>query len=193
SAPNDWFVGYSRRRMEAEVIRDTLLFHSGQLDLTSADGLQGVTSQDPSPEDLRRNEEFHRSSPKRSVYLPVVRSNTYRFFSLFDFPNATTSVGQRDVTTVPTQALLLLNDPFVMDQAERLATALFAQTTDESRLAEVYGRLFSRLPTPEEQRAADDFLRAFASTTAGSESAELDAWSALCHGLIASSEFIYVE
>ena len=193
SAPNDWFVGYSRRRMEAEVIRDTLLFHSGQLDLTSADGLEGVKSENPSPEDLRQNEEFHRSSRKRSVYLPVVRSNTYRFFSLFDFPNATTSVGQRDVTTVPTQALLLLNDPFVMDQAQHLAAALLVQTTDETRLAEVYRRLFSRLPTPEEQRAADDFLRAFASTTAGSESAELDAWSALCHGLIASSEFIYVE
>ena len=58
---NPLFFGYARRRMDAEVIRDTLLYHAGRLDTTSAEYLGGVTSQDPSPEDLRKNESTNSS------------------------------------------------------------------------------------------------------------------------------------
>jgi hypothetical protein len=212
--PNDLLVGYPRRRMEAEVIRDTMLLHAGRLDVSSADGLSGVTSQNPSPEDLRSNEQYHRDTPKRSVYLPVVRSNAYRFFTLFDFPNATTSVGRRDITTVPTQALLLMNDPFVMDQARRFAervvvkrepTALAAGPKNVAKRAvrpedradasertatvdTIYWRLFSRDATSNEQDAAAEFLHDYMAT-----GPELEAWSAFCQSLMATSEFSYVE
>jgi len=193
--PDELLVGHRRQRMEAEVIRDTLLFHAGRLDTAAAGRLEGVKSQDPSPDDLRRNEQFHRDSPKRSVYLPVIRSNAYRFFSLFDFPNATSSVGRRDITTVPTQGLLLLNDPFVMNQAEHFAKSTMTADDDDARLTIIYRRLFSRHPTADERQAALEFNRDFAPSArdTDSESSRNDSWSALCHSLMISSEFIYVE
>jgi hypothetical protein len=222
ATPNDSYIGFARRRMQVEVIRDTLLFHAGRLDTTPADRLDGVKPQDPSPDDLRKNEDVHRNSNKRSVYLPVIRSNSYRFFLLFDFPNATTSVGKRDITTVPTQALLLMNDPFLMDQAQRFADSVLhaankkngkarlrpsrdepdaqrasgsaeASPSRFSILNDIYLRLFSRTPTDVERSAAAEFLAEYVATSAISESADDEAWSALCQSLMVSSEFIYVE
>ncbi|MDG1896927.1 MAG: DUF1549 domain-containing protein [Fuerstiella sp.] len=189
---NPMFVGYARRRMDAEVIRDILLFHSGRLDTSSAEYLGGVKSQDPSPDDLRKNEDVHRNSDKRSVYLPVVRSNAYRFFAAFDFPNSTTSVGQRDITTVPTQALLMMNDPFLMDQARRFAVLIPGTTSGTAAIGKIYSRLFNRSPTPSEQQAALEFLQLFSETTETNNS-EQEALAAFCHTLMLSNEFIYVE
>ena len=192
AAPNALFAGYGRRRMDAEVIRDTLLFHADRLDTTSAEYLPGVTSQDPSPEDLLRNEDLHRNSDKRSVYLPVIRSNAYRFFAVFDFPNSTTSVGQRNITTVPTQALLMMNDPFLMDQARRFAVLVLETTSGPAAVSEIYSRLFNRRPSPLEQNAALEFVKLFSKTTEA-RNIEQEAWAAFCHTLMLSSEFVYVE
>ncbi|HAD59934.1 MAG TPA: hypothetical protein DCG12_11875 [Planctomycetaceae bacterium] len=186
------FYGFQRRRLEAEAIRDTLLFHAGRLDTNPAKSIGGVKSQDPTPEDLQRNEDVHRHSEKRSVFLPVVRSNTYRFFSLFDFPNANTSVGRRGTTTIPTQALLMMNDPFVMDQAQHLAKRVLSSSDKETMVRNTWLRLFSRAPTKKESKEAALFLRKY-SNTIGSENTEEQAFIALCHSLILSSEFIHVE
>jgi cytochrome c553 len=189
------FRGVPRRRLEAEAIRDSLLFHGGRLDCALVGEPLSVKSQDPSPEDLQRNEQTYRSSPRRSVYLPVVRSNVYRFLTLFDFPNAATPVGKRDRTTVPTQALLLLNDPFVMRQAEYFARNVLENQgvrSEEQRIVEIYQRLFSRPPSVGEQNVAKDFLREFRATVTEGEPA-IAAWASLCHTLILSGEFIYVD
>lgn len=191
NAPPELFYGYPRRRLEAEVIRDTLLFHAGRLDTTPARSIEGVKSQDPSPEDLQRNEDVHRNSVKRSVYLPVIRSNSYRFFALFDFPNANTSVGRRGVTTVPTQALLMMNDPFVMDQAQSLAQ-LVQKSPPDHRIEEVYQQLFSRQPTAQESARAAAFLNDYG-VTVSAEQSEHNSLSAFCHSLILTSEFVHVE
>ncbi len=191
------FRGVPRRRLEAEAIRDSLLFHGGRLDCGLVGEPVKAKSQNPSPEDLRKNEEAYSNSPRRSVYLPVVRSNVYRFLTLFDFPNAATPVGKRDRTTVPTQALLLLNDPFVMRQAESLARNILDEPqnktrSEKQRIVEVYERLFSRPPSESEQDVALEFLREFQATVVGEETA-VAAWASLCHTLILSGEFIYVE
>lgn len=191
---NQFYHGVPRRRLDAESIRDSLLFHADRLDESLVGEPLQIKSQDPSPEDLQRNAEFYRSSRRRSVYLPVVRSNVYRFLSLFDFPNAATPVGRRDSTVVPTQALLLMNDPFVMDQAAAIARRIrFEAKTERGRASLLYAMLFSREPTAAEMKLAGDFLLGFAATTSSDESGELAAWAALCHTLISSSEFIYVE
>ena len=185
-------AGMRRRRLDVEAIRDSLLLHAGRLDVSLQGGPLEVKSQDPTPEDLGRNEAFYRNSRRRSVYLPVVRSHTYRFFTIFDFPNAATPVGRRDSTTVPTQALLLMNDPFVLEQAQALAGRLLADArwkSADARLEALYQRLFSRSPTAAEKVFATDFLREFAQTP----QQDFDAWSALCHTLVSSSEFIYVD
>lgn len=193
---NPWYAGVPRRRLEAEVIRDSLLFHAERLDLALVDQPLAVKTQDPSPEDLQRNEELYHHSQRRSVFLPVVRSNVYSFLTLFDFPNAATPVGRRDETIVPTQALLIMNDPFVMQQAAALARIVLDLQnvhTDGQRLEVLYQRLFSRSPTPEEQASTVEFLTAFEATVDHHAALRETAWASLCQTLMASSEFIYVE
>ncbi len=203
--PNRLYHGMPRRRLDAETIRDSLLLHAARLDVALAGEPLSVKSQDPSPADLMNNENAYRMFRRRSVYLPVVRSNVYRFLTLFDFPNAATPVGRRDTTTVPTQALLLLNDPFVMQQAEQIANQVLANPdadSDGKRLVDLYERLFSRPPTADEQSASLEFLQEFSATLQPQEANvklapasgfPVAAWASLCHTLVQSSEFVYVE
>jgi len=87
----------------------------------------------------------------------------------------------------------LMNDPFVMDQAQHLANAVCtADSSSSQRIVEIYQRLFNRIPSAPEQIAAIEFLEEFDSAT--SESAiQYAGWGALCQSLLASSEFLYVE
>ena len=110
---NIFYWKRNRIRLNAESIRDSLLFHSGRLTKQLGDSPMVVKSQDPSPQDMAANLKKYEESPRRSVYLPVVRSNVYEFFTLFDFPNASTPVGKRNETTIPTQALWMMNSPFM--------------------------------------------------------------------------------
>ena len=83
---NRWYWRSTPRRLEAEAIRDSLLMMSGELDRGNQRGvLDGITTLSPSPEALKRNREIYESSLHRSVYLPIVRTNVYQLFSLFDF------------------------------------------------------------------------------------------------------------
>ena len=107
--------------MEAEVFRDSLLHLSGRLRWALDGGPMGVKSQDPSPKDLANNQSIYEKSDRRSVYLPVVRSNVYDLLTLLDFPNAATPVGSRVTTTVPTQALLMMNGDYLMNESRNIA------------------------------------------------------------------------
>src|SRR5262249_33749390 len=84
---------------------------------------------------------------RRSIYLKVTRHEGSRFLETFDFPNPTVTRGNRDTTNVPPQALALLNDPFVMDQAGVWADRLIAQQapTVESRLDSMFRAALGRL------------------------------------------------
>ena len=206
---NALFQGMARRRMEAEAIRDSLLMHGESLSLDLVGMPLAVKSQDPSPSDLNDNEAAYRSFRRRSVYLPVVRCNTHRFLTLYDFPNAATPVGSRDSTTVPTQALLLMNDPMVMQQAENLARTILIPTgtdqagTDQAgtgpvsesqqRIERLYERLFQRPATDSETETLQTFLREFETTFTADNKAELKVWAAMIHTLLLSSEFIHVD
>ena len=202
--------GFTRRRMEAEAIRDSLLMHGGGLSLDLVGLPLSVKSQDPSPADLHNNEVAYRNFPRRSVYLPVVRCNTHRFLTLYDFPNAATPVGSRDSTTVPTQALLLMNDPMVMQQAENLARTTLAlppalhhltlqhlkQDSDadsRQRIQSLYAHLFQRPANDNEIENLVNFQREFEATVTLDKDSELKIWTAMVHTLLLSSEYIHVD
>ena len=175
--------GRSVRRMEAEVFRDAVLAVSGSLDPEAPDGPPpAVKAQDPSPADLARNRQVYEDYPHRSIYLPVVRCHVYDLFSLLDFPNSTTPVGRRDDSTVATQALLMLNSPFLMTQSSVIAARLRSYPDP---LNELYLRLFARPVTGDERHAAEEFLR-----KAGGEK---DSWGLLSHTLLISNEFLYLR
>ncbi len=175
--------GRAIRRMEAETFRDAVLAVSGQLDPDRPAGPPPpVKSQDPSPADLAKNRRTYEDYPHRSVYLPVVRSHLYDLLTLLNFPNSTTPVGTRDNTTVATQALLMLNNPFLIEKAGQLASAV---RTSEDPFADLHLRLFATPIDDQQRRWAGDFIE-----KAGGGDA---AWAMLCHTLLISNDFLYVR
>ena len=181
------------RRMEAEVFRDSLLHLSGRLRWALDGGPMGVKSQDPSPKDLTNNQVFYEKNDRRSVYLPVVRSNVYDLLTLLDFPNAATPVGSRVTTTVPTQALLMMNGDYLMNESRSIAKN-WLNATDKAlkpSLNLLYEALLTRSPTPDELAWAEDFLEDF--LPEDSDSNKTESWNALCHTLVMSNDFIHVR
>ncbi len=180
------------RRMEAEVFRDSLLQLSGRLRWELDGGPMQVKSQDPSPTDLANNQSFYEQSDRRSVYLPVVRSNVYDLLTLLDFPNAAASVGNRVTTTVPTQALMMMNGDFLMNESQRIAKNWLNATDNalKSSLNLLYEALLTRSPTADELEWAARFLKEF--SVDNSDPGKTESWNALCHALVMSNDFIHV-
>ncbi len=182
---NRWLAHFNRRRLTAEEIRDSLLMVSGSLDLEP-------DTAHPFP--AESNWRFTQHQPfsaiydtnKRSAFLMVQRQRRHPFLALFDGSDPNASTPNRQTTTVPTQALYFINDPFFHSQASKLAEQTIVLQNSHSRVNSLYERLFQRLPTPEER---DRTLR-FADTYPGTE---LERWSALARVLMASNEFMYVD
>ncbi|MEZ5351170.1 MAG: PSD1 and planctomycete cytochrome C domain-containing protein [Bryobacteraceae bacterium] len=190
-----------RLRLEAEAIRDSVLAVSGKLDRSRPDG-SPVFRWNVNAEANRgqggRVQPWERTSNHRSVYLPVIRNAGSRFFETFDFPEPSETRGQRDVTTVPTQALFLLNDPFVREQAKNAARALVdEQKTDRARAAMAYKRTLARGPDARELDRALSYVHQAREEASGDDAsssadeAEVEAWTRFYQALMASAEFRY--
>jgi hypothetical protein len=189
---NDLYWRFERRRLSAEEIRDALLATSGQLDRTPGGA-------HPFPPESSWGFSQHNpfgtfyETDKRSVYLVQIRNRRQAFLGLFDGadPNATTP--QRQTTTVPTQALYFLNDPFFHGQADKVADRVVAKPPTE-RLATLFHLALQREPTPDDRQFADQFLVGYQASL-GAPPAEIGkpAWSALVRVILASNEFLFVE
>ena len=186
----------NRQRMNAETLRDALLFHAGDLASMLGQSPMTVKSQDPSPEDARQNLSIYEGSHRRSVYLPVVRSNVYEFLTLFDFPNASTPVGRRNETTIPTQALWLMNSPFIVRQTERIAESL-QSGDDEDDIRLLYLKLYGRPALDSEVQSGRLFLQRIRSARRNAVSdpsaADRRAWSTYCQVLLSCNEYLYLN
>jgi hypothetical protein len=180
------------RRLEAEAIRDSILAVSGRLDRTI--GGPGVL---PHLGDHQTGRGKPASGPldgngRRSVYLAVRRNFLSPLFTAFDYPTPFTTIGRRTVSNVPAQALVMMNNPFVLQQAELWATRVLAvpgRTADE-RVADMYAAAFGRGPTTDELAAATGFL---ADVAGEGKPDDPKAWAALAHVLFNAKEFIFVE
>jgi hypothetical protein len=182
----------NRRRLEVEVIRDAMLIVAGRLDRSLggssvADLGEQAVRNDNSPTALAPEQQT-----RRSIYLPVIRNNLPPIFEVFDFADPDVSTGRRDATTVPTQALYLMNSPFVFEQAQAAAARLLA-LPEASRLPILYRRALGRDPIASEEDCAHSFLSDYRRQRGGSAEAEKDAWTALCQALFASAEFRFIE
>jgi hypothetical protein len=155
------------RRLEAEAVRDAVLAVSGTLDAT----LYG-------PGTLDEN------SARRSVYLTVKRSRLTPFLQTFDAPEPVQSVGERVTTTVPPQALAMMNSPLVRQRAEKLAARV--QPKSESDLPAAIERAYlltvARKPTTTERDRMVAFVKSRPTGLADA-----------CHVLLCLNEFIYVD
>jgi len=121
---------------------------------------------------------------RRSLYINVRRNFLSPFFLAFDFPTPFTTMGRRSTSNVPAQALTMMNNPLVVQQARQWAERT-ADAEPSARVETLYEMAFARLPHPEEQAAALAFV------AAGDSS--LEAWSDLCHVLLNTKEFVFVE
>ena len=129
-------------------------------------------------------------SPRRALYLPVVRNNVYDLFEQFDFPDPAVPNGNRNATVVAPQALLMMNSDLVGNAAEKFAASLQASASDEARRIELaYQKAYARLPTTKELARAKKFLAEFKPDSAASP----NAWTVLCQSMLAANEFIYLN
>jgi hypothetical protein len=181
---------YPRQRLSIEEIRDAYLAMGGNLDLTMGGTLDpGVgTDGETSSNRISMNPE---STNRRSIYLPLRRSNLPTLYTLFDFGDATTPEGKRSPTTVATQALFVMNSPLVIREAKSLTDAVLKQEKqDKRRVEEIYLRVLDRRPDANEIDKGLTYMQSF--RTKWAEIDEEKAWTSLTHALMASNEFIFV-
>ncbi|MEE3371920.1 MAG: PSD1 and planctomycete cytochrome C domain-containing protein [Planctomycetota bacterium] len=166
------------RRLDAELIRDSLLQVSGRLDRK----MFGKGSLD-------------QKTPRRSVYLTVKRGQLIPILQLFDAPDAMQGVGQRNQSTVAPQALAMLNSPFVRELAGHFAKRIRpdAKTSLEAVVDAAYRIALSRAPAPEEREAMRVFIENQITTRDGQEQAAQLAVRDFCQLLFCCNEFIYVD
>jgi hypothetical protein len=163
---NHYLWRYRTRRLEAEAIRDIIMAASGGIDLT----VGGPPVFPHVPEEILASRLFgrwdiHPDGPevwRRSVYVYRMRSIVFPFFETFDLPDQGVTAAARNVSTVPTQALTLLNNPFVIGQAE-----LFAQRVEQAapndvseQIDLIYRIALTRPPTEEEAAIARELVDA---------------------------------
>ena len=106
---------------------------------------------------------------------------------VFDFPEPSETKGRRDVTTVPTQALFMMNSPFVMQQAKSAAARLvdFMLASDEARIKRVYIETLGRTPTAAETKKSVEYIQSFQDT------APATVWARFYQAMFESAEFRY--
>jgi hypothetical protein len=196
-----------RRRLSAESIRDAMLAASGELSrarggpslgLELSGNIQGGDNVNPAvwggtiPDDVKN---------RRSVYLPTKRERPQgelEVLSIFDFPHPNEIVGARPETTVATQALFLLNAPFVKHQAAKLAERLANDSADDERMRvnRLYLLTASRPAETDEIETAITFLDQCAqdlAANANRDEARRAAWVQLCHAMLGSNSFLFCE
>ena len=181
---------FPRQRLSIEEIRDAYLALGGDLDLTMGGTLDpGVgTDGETSAGRISMNPE---TTNRRSIYLPLRRSNLPTLYTLFDFGDATSPEGHRASTTVATQALFVMNSPMVIREARNLATTVIKeQKQDKHRIEEIYLRVLDRRPDPGEIDRGLTYISGLRQKWNTIDEAQ--AWTSLTHALMASNEFIFV-
>ena len=188
-----------RRRLEFEPLRDRLLIAAGRLD----DRVGG------------RSVMIHEDATRRGLYAYIDREDLPGLLASFDVPSPDASRAQRTRTTVPQQALYLMNSAFVIDQAKALAKRCQSSEfgslhaggrTDKSlgliknRIRWMYRIALARNPEPEELRLASEFVvrnspSSGTAKRAGSttSTAQLESWEQLAQVLLLSNEFTFID
>jgi hypothetical protein len=163
----------NRQRLEFEPMRDTILAVSGKLDLTPGGHAVDI---------------LDRASNRRTVYGYIDRQNLPDLFRAFDFASPDTSSARRFYTTVPQQALFLMNSPFIIEQAKNLVRRPDFNSTanDLQRVRLVYQLAFQRDPSREEMKLALRFLHT-------PSRSNLDAWQKYAQVILMSDELVFID
>ncbi len=160
-----------RKRFSIEQWRDAVLMVSGRLD--SKVGGESMEPQDP-------------KSRKRTIYSKISRLELNRMLAMFDYPDPNTHSERRVETTTPLQKLFAMNSPFMLEQAESLASRLIeTDSNNANRLTQVYELCYGRLPREEERKLAEEFF--------GNEPDSMELWTQYAQVLLAANELMFVD
>jgi mono/diheme cytochrome c family protein len=171
------------RRLDAEQIRDAILAATGELKLDA-----GGPSADA-------------KEPRRTIYTKLYRNRRDALLDVFDVPDGIASMPQRNVTTTPLQSLLLVNSPWMLDRAKTLAAKVekhagdaMSERDDAEIAVQLYRRLYNRQPTDDEKALVAAFLANPTNRYTGDAAqARQKALIDLCHAMLNSSEFLFVD
>ncbi len=195
---------FHTQRLEAEQIRDSLLFVFGKLDME----IGGKTVP-------LRNRQFvfdHTSidhtkygTNRRTAYFPIIRNNLAPLLRLFDYPDPTMPTGSRPVTSVAPQSLLLMNAEWVMDAAASGATRIASMEGGmHDRIHAAFEMTLARGPNEHEIEVIEEYIRSEQSTAKDAQAkpalqdertseVERDAWARVLQSLVLGNEFIFTD
>jgi cytochrome c553 len=177
---NRLFARATRRRLDAEVLRDSILHVSGRLDATSG----GPTIRPAASNDYH----YAQDSERRSIYLPVLRNSLPEILETFNTADPSRTTGNRDLGTVAPQALFMMNHPFILEQAAIAAERVVKEGASEAEALErATLRVLGRKPLPAEEALVESLLTATPAAEKG------EAWSTIMQGLFASLDFRYLD
>jgi len=176
---NKFLWKQNRRRLEAEAIRDSILSISGELEIT-----KGGPSIRPG---TKTEYGYKFDTLRRSIYYPVFRNTLPEIMQVFDFADPNLVTGSRTTSSVPTQALFLMNNPFVREQSKVAAKRLIDTDIkeDHGKIEFAYKTSLGRKPSPREIEIIYNFLH--------NKENPLAAWTHVFHGLFSSIDFRHVN
>jgi Protein of unknown function (DUF1553)/Protein of unknown function (DUF1549)/Planctomycete cytochrome C len=182
---NRYLWRFRPQRLDAEIVRDSMLAVGGNLNrAVGGEPIFPFIPKDILTGQFRGKWQTTPEGPaawRRGVYVYRRRSLPYPMFDTFDHPDMNVVAGARNVSTVPTQALTLLNNPFVLSQADRLAARVAAQASEPDQQIDLSYRIaLGRLPTPAERDVARFLVRR-------------QSLAAFAHVLLNLDEFLYMR
>ena len=194
---NRYLWRFPRKRLDAEAIRDAILTASGELDLNRP-------GRHPFPEihtwGWTQHDAFKEVYPSnhRSVYLMTQRLKRHPFLGLFDGPDTNTTTAQRSEAIVPPQALFMMNNPWVAEQAQKFAARMIAQSSaPAARIRLAFEIAFGRPPQDAEIAHGENYIEHYRRQSSeigeSNEQAEAEAWTSYARILLSSNEFFYVD
>ncbi len=195
---NQWLHRARVRRLEGEAIRDSMLMIAGRLDPT----LYGAGVPVHLTPFMQGRGRPGTSGPldgngRRSIYLAVRRNFLPPMMLTFDTPIPFNTIGRRHQSNIPAQALILMNDPFVIQQAERWAEQIQQYSNDrQARVKRLFEEALGRPPTDSEEQLAFEFLdkqKAAYQQAARPIQDQMRPWQDLCHAMFNLKEFIYIR
>ena len=178
-AANRLYSHFNRLRLDAEEIRDTMLFVSGDLDNKKTSG--------PSSD-------FSEDNVEPTVFCKVSRYRLNNYLQIFDFPNPSFTSEQRFSSNVPLQQLYFMNNPFVYKQAGVLAERVHSAPTEKERIIKLYEYVFQRKPSDEEIDLGLKFLSTTPEKAGYAVAGEpITAWRQYARIMLSSNEFQFLD
>ncbi len=176
---NSLYWRYSRRRLDLEQFRDSMLVVSGDLSIEMGGPPVELTT---AP-----------YSSRRTVYGRIDRQNLPGMFRTFDFANPDSHSPGRFLTSVPQQGLFVFNHPFVIERAQQLEKDLSAipAENETARIEQLFAKILARNPQPHEIDMARKYVASARENSAASDT--LNAWAQLAQALIMTNEFMYID